>query len=276
MERKDASRHGMRVTGAALVVVFAVVTLLAGCGGGGSPTPTSPTPPVTPPVTPPLPPPVATLMSVAIAPASLVGGNAAQGTVTLSAAAAAGGAVVSLASNSAAAVVPASVTVAAGATTATFAVNTSAVTDARSATITATFNGVNQTATLGVTPVPLIASFTVTSASRGANACAIIDNGNVLDCTFDGSASSGSPSRWVWTYFVGANQGSNNSSDARTRPDAGCNFLRNQNPTTDGAGVQFIQMEVRLKVQDARGIESPEVRNLNVRMFPNLLCGYGF
>lgn len=41
-------------------------------------------------------------------------------------------------------------------------------------------------------------------------------------------------------------------------------------------GVQFIQMEVRLKVQDARGVESPEAVNRNVRMFPNNNCGYGF
>jgi hypothetical protein len=53
-------------------------------------------------------------------PTSVVGGNASTGTVTLSAAAPAGGAAVTLSDNSSAAGVPASVTVAAGATSAKF------------------------------------------------------------------------------------------------------------------------------------------------------------
>jgi hypothetical protein len=40
-------------------------------------------------------------------------------------------------------------------------------------------------------------------------------------------------------------------------------------------GVQFIQMEVRLKVQTASA-ESQETVNRNVRLFPNNTCGYGF
>ena len=63
---------------------------------------------------------VATLASVSLNPASVVGGASSTGTVTLSSAAPAGGAVVALASSnmSAAPTVPGSVTVAAGATTA--------------------------------------------------------------------------------------------------------------------------------------------------------------
>ena len=75
------------------------------------------------------------------------------GTVTLTSAAPAGGAVVTLtSSNTNAATVPASVTVAAGATTKTFAVTPVAVTVPTAVTITATYSGVAKTATLTVNP----------------------------------------------------------------------------------------------------------------------------
>jgi len=75
--------------------------------------------------------------------------------VTLSAAAPAGGAVVTLSSsNPAAANVPpvGSVTVPAGATNATFTVTTVSVTASTSATISASFGGATRTAVLTVTP----------------------------------------------------------------------------------------------------------------------------
>ncbi len=73
--------------------------------------------------------------------------------MTLTSAAPAGGAVVTLASNGNAATVPVSVTVAAGATTKTFVVNTSgAVTVPTVVTLTATYSGVVKTATLTVNP----------------------------------------------------------------------------------------------------------------------------
>jgi hypothetical protein len=83
----------------------------------------------------------------------VVGGATSTGTVTLGAAAPAGGALITLASdNINAATVPASVTVVAGAITATFTVTSTVVTTATAATITATYNGVNKTATLTVNP----------------------------------------------------------------------------------------------------------------------------
>ena len=69
------------------------------------------------------------LLSLTLNPATVTGGADSTGKVTLTAAAPAGGAVVTLtSSNTNAATVPASVTVAAGATTATFAITTNAVT----------------------------------------------------------------------------------------------------------------------------------------------------
>ena len=104
--------------------------------------------------TPPPPPPTtASLSAIGVSPTSVVGGNTAQGTVTLTAAAPSGGAVVTLNSANASVVsVPASVTVAAGASSATFGVNTSAVTANTGVTITATYAGVSRTTTLTVTP----------------------------------------------------------------------------------------------------------------------------
>lgn len=101
----------------------------------------------------PPPPSPVTLSSLTLSPASVTGGNSSQGTVTLSGAAPSGGAAVTLSSgNTAAATVPASVTVAAGATSATFTVTSRSVTASTSVTISASYGGVNRTATLTVAP----------------------------------------------------------------------------------------------------------------------------
>jgi len=95
------------------------------------------------------------LSSLALNPASVVGGNSSTGTVTLSGPAPAGGAQVTLSSsNTTAARVFASATVAAGATSATFTASTSAVAASTLVTISATYGGVSRTASLTVQPVP--------------------------------------------------------------------------------------------------------------------------
>ena len=94
----------------------------------------------------------ASLSTVAVSPTSVVGGASSTGTVTLTAAAPAGGAVVTLTSSNVAATVPASATIAAGATSATFPVTTSTVATTTSVTLTATYGAVSRTATLTVNP----------------------------------------------------------------------------------------------------------------------------
>jgi hypothetical protein len=108
-----------------------------------------------------------TLSALSLSPTSVAGGNASTGTVTLSGAAPAGGAAVTLSSNNAAATVPGSVTVAAGSTSATFAVSTSAVTANTTVTITGTL-GVTQSASLTVTPPPAPAAPTLVSPANAA------------------------------------------------------------------------------------------------------------
>src|SRR5205085_2744561 len=93
------------------------------------------------------------LVGVTVTPAAVKGGVGSTGTVTLGAAAAAGGAVVTLTSNNLnAATVPTSVTGPASPTTATFAIATKAVAAVTPVTITATYNSVAKTATLTVNP----------------------------------------------------------------------------------------------------------------------------
>ena len=101
------------------------------------------------------PPGAVTLSSLALNPSSVSGGSPSQGTVTLSGAAPAGGAAVTVSSGGSAASVPTTVTVPAGATTASFAITTSSVTSSTPVTITASFGGATRTATLTVTaPAP--------------------------------------------------------------------------------------------------------------------------
>jgi len=92
-----------------------------------------------PPPPPPPPPASVTLSALSLNPTSVVGGNSSAGTVTLSAAAPAGGAAVSLSDNSPAASTPASVTVPAGSTTASFTITTSAVSTSTPVTNLAAF-----------------------------------------------------------------------------------------------------------------------------------------
>jgi galactose oxidase-like protein/Kelch motif protein len=115
--------------------------------------------------------PVTTLSAVTLNLASVQGGSPSIGTVTLSAAAPAGGAVIGLASSDAAvAAIPASVTVAAGVTSATFTISTTPVAASTAVTISGTYGGVARSAVLTVTPPTLSSvSLNPTGVSGGAS-----------------------------------------------------------------------------------------------------------
>lgn len=87
------------------------------------------------------------LGSVSTSPNPVVGGNPSTGTVSLTSAAPASGALVLLSSASSAVSVPAQVAVAAGANSATFPIATAAVTTQTLTTLSATYNGVTKTTT---------------------------------------------------------------------------------------------------------------------------------
>ena len=105
--------------------------------------------------------------AVSANPSSVQGGATATGTVTLTAAAPSGGALVGLSSASSAVTLPASVTVAQGATGATFGITTSPVPMATSTTIAASYGGVTKATTFTVTPAvaPALAGVTLGSTS---------------------------------------------------------------------------------------------------------------
>ena len=94
----------------------------------------------------------ASLASVSIKPSSITAGQPATGTVTLSGAAPAGGAVISLASANPAASVPGSITVPASTSSANFTVSTSTVTATTVGNVTASYAGISKSATLTVNP----------------------------------------------------------------------------------------------------------------------------
>ncbi len=102
-----------------------------------------------------------TLISLGLSPSTVTGSSSSTGTVTLNTGAASGGVVVSLFSTDAGvAAVPASVTIPAGSTNATFTVTTTPVNTSTPVTISCSYNGSTETATLTVTP-PILTSLTL-------------------------------------------------------------------------------------------------------------------
>jgi dipeptidyl aminopeptidase/acylaminoacyl peptidase len=90
------------------------------------------------------------LASLTLKPTSVKGGKNSIGTVTFGSPAPRGGLAISLASSDSSATTPKSVTIPPGATSATFTVRTSKVSSPTTATITATYGGLSQSATLTI------------------------------------------------------------------------------------------------------------------------------
>src|SRR5690606_19360078 len=96
--------------------------------------------------------------------------------------------------------VPPEIIIAGGQTSGTASFTTGHVTTNRSVTITASYLGVSQLATLQITPL-MNAIFSVVSPARGADACQL-GSGGVADCELNGSASTTDVVRWLWTLIV--------------------------------------------------------------------------
>jgi hypothetical protein len=167
--------------------------------------------------------------------------------------------------------VPANVSVAAGETTNTFAVDTSTVRNATAVTISARYEGVTMTAVLNVLPPTLVPHFTVTSASRGNDACAITAPAGTLDCQFDASGSSGFVAVYRWTLSVGSKELTLTQSEGTPvfTPLTDCTFLSEGSIASDGT----VSMPVVLRLEDRQGnVTSPLQRAITV--YPNGQCGY--
>ena len=134
------------VSVASVGAVNALGTSIPGAGVGGSIT-------------------IVQVSSVSCNPSSVVAPGTSACTVTLSAAAPAGGVSVALSSNNANVTVPASVTVAAGATTGAFTATVASVSTAQTATLTATLGGSSQTFLLTISPTLTVSSLSCNPAS---------------------------------------------------------------------------------------------------------------
>lgn len=171
----------------------------------------------------------ASLASLSVSPASVIGPAASTGTATLSTAAPSGGAVVALTSNNAAATVPPTVTVAAGATSATFPIATSAVTASTSVTLTGTYGGITRSAALTINPPGAAATLAVNATGRsgerilsspsgvnvatGSTGTATFTAGTSItlsvtdgrDAIWSGACSSGGDKRRTCTFTINGN-----------------------------------------------------------------------
>ena len=213
--------------------------------------------------------------SLSVSPSAVQGQGQPTATVSLASTAPDGGALVVLKSDDPTiARVPASVTVASGSRSASFLIQTSTVRVPTTVKITATYGDASMTATITVTPPPLIPSFVVRSRSRGPGNCVADEQSQELDCVFDGSGSQGFIDTYLWTYTVGATtvRQSSPATNATVSPQGtGC-ALYQQGTGGDGP---FLRMEVTLQVRDALGVVSGVVRQ-QVRLYPNRQCGFSY
>jgi hypothetical protein len=216
----------------------------------------------------------AALVSISLANGSVVGGDAVIGTATLSGAAPAGGAMVTL-SASDPVTLPATVMVLAGSTSATFSAFTRAVGGTVSATITGSYGGDSKSAVLSVTPpTAATASFGVTGATE-TETCALGNGGNTINCTFNGSTSTapGTIVAWDWTYGVKTTFSQTTSGPVLSNPAVNCSLIPAP-PLPSAPADQWFAMTVTLKVHDSLGNVSAVATNKVVRLFPQGACGF--
>lgn len=249
--------------------------------GGESPTSPDPTPGPSPSPSPspsPTPPSGLALASIALSQSSVQGQQQPSGTISLTMAAPASGVVVQLSSsNPTVAQVPATVMVVGGQTSAAFTVNTSTVPSNASSTISATYNGTTRTAALTVMAPGLEAVFSVSSPTKGSDACVLGPGTDEADCVLDATNSRGFISQYRWTYWTGAAPIGHSTEQTRSamQIDTDCGFFENGRGGDDSSGNRYVQMTVQLIVQDRVGARSAPVQR-SVRLYPNRMCGFSY
>lgn len=215
---------------------------------------------------------LAALASIVLNATTVVGGNNLGGTVTLTAPAPAVGASVSLIAVDPV-VAPTVVVVPAGAMSATFTLETRAVAGTVSTTISGSYGGASASAILSVTrPTVAIASFGVSGPTE-TETCALSNNGATLNCTFNGSTSSGPGAivAWDWTYGVSTMFSQTTTGPVLTMPNVNCAIM----PAPPlPAGNPWFTMIVTLKVHDNLGNVSAVTTDAGARLFPNGTCGF--
>jgi hypothetical protein len=211
------------------------------------------------------------LSSISLSASTVVGGDQVTGTATLTAAAPAGGAVVSL-SGGDPLIVPASVVVPAGSASATFIISTRAVGGTIAGTVVGSYGGASASAVLSVTrPTVATASFGVTGPTQ-SETCTLVNSGNTINCTFNGSTSTapGTINAWDWSYGVATMFAQTTSGPVLTMPSVDCSLV----PPPPLPAVGWLTMIVTLKVHDDLGNVSAEVAHKDVRLLPEGVCGF--
>ena len=116
----------------------------------------------------------------------------------------------------------------------------------------------------------LVPSFTVSSPSKGDNACSIIDASGAVDCVFNGTGSSGFVSNWIWTIRV-QNTETVFQGGATFTPLTVCSNLSGAG-SLDSNGT--FTLAISLVVEDRGGKRSSNNAQRNIAIHPNGRCGY--
>jgi hypothetical protein len=215
------------------------------------------------------------LASLSLSSSSVVGGDQVNGTVTLTGAAPAGGAAVSL-SASDPVTLPSSVTVPAGSTSTTFIISTRAVGGTIASTIGASYGGNSGSSVLTVTGQTVAtASFGVTGPTE-SETCTLSAGATTLNCTFNGSTSSAPNAiiAWDWTYGITAMLAKSTTGQTLENPAFNCSLIPLGPLPAGNPG--WLTMTVTLKIHDSGGNVSAVVSDPGVRLLPPPTgsCGY--
>jgi hypothetical protein len=212
------------------------------------------------------------LASVALSSGSIVGGNPLTGTVTLTAAAPTGGAVVTL-SGADPLSVPANVLVPAGSTVASFGVSTRAVGATMAGTVTASYGGVASSAVISVTRSTVATASFGVSGPTESETCTVANGGNTLNCTFNGSTSTapGTIVAWDWSYSVAGTFAQTTSGPVLTLPAMDCSLLP---PPPLPTGDLWFTITITLRIHDDLGNVSAVLTQNGARILPQGACGY--
>jgi hypothetical protein len=139
--------------------------------------------------------------------------------------------------------------------------------------ITASYAGVERTATLTVTLPTLRASFTVMSPTRGADVCVLIEGGTALDCRLDGRGSSGAIVRWSWVLTAVERLITQKADGIFDEIDVQCRLVAGGESNTDSEDRRWVPMTISLEVMDRDGAQSSPTTK-TVRLYTNGNCGF--
>jgi hypothetical protein len=245
-----------------LATIALASLLLTQCGGSTTAPTAAPTAPG--------------VSSVALNATNVAAGSSGQGTVSLTGAALAGGASISLtSSNPAVATVQTPVMVQPGSST--VGITVTAV-SAGTTTISAAFNGSSSqspmlTVTSVVVPPPVATASFGVSGPALTETCDLANNGSTLNCTFDGSTSTapGHIVAWEWTYGAAARFTQTTSGPVLTMPAVDCTIIP---PPPMPAGNEWFTLTITLKVRDDRGNVSATAVDDGARLLPHGMCGF--